>query len=98
MTLILGEPIGKSDRVKTINTYLLTGIAALLESGTANFQDETARKNCESLGCYDQNNHSKYMKEFGNKITGSKKTGWKLTGPGLVAGAEILKPAEPSKR
>jgi len=97
VTLILGEAIGRSDREKTVNTYLLTGIAALLQSGSANFTDETARTNCDDLGCYDKNNHAKYMGDFGNKITGSKKVGWKLTGPGLTAAAALLKP-EPEKK
>jgi|SRR5712664_165200 len=98
VTLILGEAAGKSAREKTINTYLLTGVAAMLESGSAHFADETARTNCENLGCYDGNNHAKYMRDFGNKITGSKNAGWKLTGPGLAAAAAALKPVEPENK
>jgi hypothetical protein len=98
VTLIL-DAIGKSAREKTVNTYLLTGVAAMLESGWGSFSDETARTNCESLGCYDKNNHAKYMKkDFGNKITGSKKAGWKLTAPGLTAAAAALKPVEREKK
>ena len=83
--------VGEGKRQQAINTYLLTGIGALLKSGKAEFEDETARNNCESLGCYDMNNHGNTLKKFGNNITGSKKAGWKLTAPGLTAAAALIK-------
>jgi len=85
---------GKGKREQTINTYLLTGVCSLLHSGKSDFSDETARQNCVSLGCYDMKNHSKTLGEFENKITGSKKAGWKLTAPGLIAAAALLRGAE----
>ena len=85
--------VGKGKREQTINTYLLTGVCALLSQGKPEFTDETARSNCESLGCYDMANHGKTLKGFDNKFTGSKKGGWKLTAPGLTAAAALLKPA-----
>jgi hypothetical protein len=85
---------GKGKRQQTINTYLLTGVSALLHAGKPEFTDEMARKNCESLGCYDMNNHGKTLKEFDNRLTGSKKAGWKLTAPGLTAAAVLLKTPE----
>jgi hypothetical protein len=92
---LIGESIGKSKREGTINTYLLTGIAALLGKGKSEFSDEVARAYCEHLGCYDSANHAKYLKEgFGNKMTGSKTQGWKLTGPGMAAAAALLRPAK----
>lgn len=84
--------IGKGKRQQTINTYLLTGVISLLSTGKAEFTDEMARTNCESLGCYDLPNHGKTLKNgFDNKLTGSKKAGWKLTAPGLSAAAALLK-------
>jgi hypothetical protein len=91
VTLILGEAIGKSKRQQTINTYILTGAAAMLATGIADFTDDVGRQNCIIIGCYDAPNHGKYIKEFGNKITGSKTSGWKLTAPGLTAAAALLK-------
>lgn len=85
---------GKSKREKTINTYLMQGVAALLQSGTAAFDETAARDQCRKLGCYDSPNHGKYLKQFGNQITGSKSNGWKLTVPGLTAAAKLLKPVE----
>lgn len=83
--------VGEGKREQTINAYLLTGAAALLSTGKAEFTDETARRNCENLGCYDMNNHGNTLKKFGNKITGSKSAGWKLTAPGLATAAALLK-------
>jgi hypothetical protein len=90
-TELIGEPPGKSKREKTLNTYVLTGIAAYLKDGSANFADDAAKSYCEHFGCYDSPNHAKYLTMFGNKITGSKTGGWKLTAPGLTYAAQVLK-------
>jgi len=88
---LIGEAIGKGKREQSINTYLLTGVAAFLETGKAEFADQTARDYCTQLGCYDSANHSGTLSQFGNRITGSKAAGWKLTAPGLSAAAAMLK-------
>lgn len=93
------EPIelpgdAKGKREKTINTYLMQGIAALLQSGGAAFDDSDARTQCTEFGCYDGANHGSTLKKFGNLIAGSKSNGWKLTAPGLTAAANLVKPAE----
>lgn len=95
---LIGDGIGSGKREQSINAYLLTGIAALLQAGKAEFTDKTARDYCSQLGCYDAANHSKTTEEFGNRVTGSKKAGWKLTAPGLAAAASILKPKAPIKK
>jgi ABC-type transporter Mla MlaB component len=88
--------MGAGKRQQTINAYLLTGVAELLRTGKAEFTDKLARKNCNDLGCYDIANHNKTRNEFGNKITGSKKGGWKVTAPGLAEAATLFKsPAAP---
>lgn len=84
-----GNAAKKIDQV--IHTYLMQGLAAFLSTGDASFTDQVARDLCEHFGCYDASNHSKYLKDFGNKITGNKTTGWKLTAPGLAAAAELVK-------
>ncbi len=91
---LIGDPIGDGKREQSINTYLLTGVAALLGTGKAEFTDKTARENCTQLGCYDSPNHSNTVSQLGNKVTGSKKAGWKLTAPGLSAAAALLKPQD----
>lgn len=73
------------------NTYLIQGIAGLLKTGEASFSDDEARKLCGHFGCYDTKHHSESLKDFANKITGSKATGWKLTAPGLAAAADLMK-------
>lgn len=80
-----------SKREKTVNTYLMVGVAALLGADQAAFSDEVARQLCEHFGCIDTTNHSKTLKEFGNLITGNKKEGWKLTAPGLTLAAALIK-------
>ena len=92
---LAGNAIGK--RLRTIDTYLLHGIAALLTTGEPSFTDDDARKLCQHFGCYDSPNHSKYLKEFKNNITGTAAGGWKLTVPGLAAGAKLLKPQDAAK-
>lgn len=89
---VISLPGGASKRIdQVIHTYLMHGFAAFLATGEASFTDKEARDLCEHFGCYDATNHAKYVKEFGNKITGSKSSGWKLTAPGLTAAAELLK-------
>ncbi|MGD9689481.1 MAG: hypothetical protein AB7K52_07255 [Phycisphaerales bacterium] len=95
---LIGEAIGKGKREQSINTYLLTGVASLLETGRAEFTDQTARDYCTQLGCYDPANHSATLSQFGNRITGSKAAGWKLTAPGLSVAAAMLKPKVQEKK
>jgi len=89
---LIGDPIGKSKRQQTVNTYILTGLASFIATGIPEFSDDEARGYCQHFGCYDSPNHSNYVKAFGNRITGSKASGWKLTAPGLKAAAALLKP------
>ncbi|MGR4871898.1 hypothetical protein ACIPRI_23875 [Variovorax sp. LARHSF232] len=85
-------PGNASKRIaQVVSTYLMQGLSSYLASGEPAFADADARKLCEHFGCYDHTNHAKYLKEFGNKITGSKAGGWKLTAPGLSAVADLIK-------
>lgn len=84
-----GNATKKIDQV--LHTYLMQGVASLLTNGESAFSDSDARDLCKHFGCYDHTNHAKYTKAFGNRITGSKGTGWKLTAPGLALAAELLK-------
>jgi hypothetical protein len=85
------HPPGKNAKLQTINTYVLTGIGKLLETGVPKFDDKAARDNCKSLGCFNTANHVVYMKKKGNVLSGSKTKGWTVTGPGLKVGAELIK-------
>ncbi|MEJ8820038.1 hypothetical protein [Lacibacter sp. H407] len=89
--VIASDIPGKFLKTKTINAYVLQGIADFLTSGIPNFDDKTARSLCENSGCYDTKNHAKYIREKGNVFTGSADSGWKLTSPGLKHGASIIK-------
>lgn len=89
---VISLPGSATKRIdQVIHTYLMQGLAAFLATGEASFTDKEARELCEHFGCYDATNHAKYIKEFGNRITGSKNSGWKLTAPGLNAAAELVK-------
>lgn len=91
VTVIASEVPGKNKKEQTHNAYVLQGLSQLLASGDASFDDKSARQLCEDSGCYDANNHSTYMNDKRNVLTGSKKTGWKLTAPGLKHGANLVK-------
>lgn len=85
--IIIGEMPGNSNKEKVRNTYLLKGLAQLLETGAATFDDKTARSLCDGFGCYDSN-HSKI--KFGNELNGSAAKGWSLTAPGLKQVAALV--------
>jgi hypothetical protein len=89
--VIAGEIPGKSKKDKAYAAYLLTGLSKLLSTGYPTFDDKSARALCESSGCYDQANHSVYIKDRGNEFTGTKEKGWTLTAPGLKRAAAIVK-------
>lgn len=90
-SFIAGDIPGKNKKDKTYATYVLCGLSQLLSIGNAGFDDKSARALCESLGCYDQANHSSTIKERGNEFTGTKEKGWVLTAPGLKRAAELVK-------
>jgi hypothetical protein len=94
---VIALPEGPSSiKDKTEASYLMLGLAEFLATGNAAFKDESARSLCEHLGCYSISNHSTYIKDFGNKLTGDKSNGWKLTAPGLDAAATLIKKAAPN--
>lgn len=89
--IIASKIPGKSLKEQTVNAYVLQGIAKFISTGEPNFEDDSARSFCQTAGCYDRRNHSRYLGSKGNKFTGSKGTGWKLTTPGLKEGADLVK-------
>lgn len=91
VAIVAAEAPGKKGPQRTINTYVLQGLSRLLASGEPTFSDKDARSACEQLGCYDRPNHTKSMKSKGNLFSGTKKTSWTLTGPGLKHGAQLVK-------
>ena len=89
-SFIAGEAPGKSNKEKSINAYILSGLMSFLATGEPKFADQQARKLCTALGCYDTNNHGSYLKAKGNNFAGTKDKGWTLTAPGLKAAAKII--------
>lgn len=82
-------------RKQTTQAYVLCGVRSFLRNGDLNFSDADARELCNRVGCYDAANHAAYTTSFGNLITGSKESGWRLTNPGLSVGAQIIKQLAP---
>jgi hypothetical protein len=91
VTVIASSAPGKNDKEKTLNAYVLEGVKCLLASGEPSFEDKSARKLCEDLGCLNGSNHAQYLSGKGNLFTGSKSTGWKLTAPGLKHAGALIK-------
>jgi hypothetical protein len=89
--LIAHQVPGSNKKEKTLNTYILTGIGQLVQTGEPRFDDSVAREACKSHGCYDSANHSNIIKARGNAFTGSKKSGWAVTTPSLKTGADLVK-------
>src|SRR5207302_3770205 len=69
--LIAASIPGHSNKERTLNAYLLTGICHLLRTGDPSFDDKAARQLCKNLGCYDHTNHATYLKDKGNRFAGS---------------------------
>jgi hypothetical protein len=89
--IILDTVPGKNQKEQAINAYMLTGVAELLKTGDPKFTDKVARESCKKLGCYADTNHATYLKRPGKVLSGSKDSGWTLTGPGMKAAAELVK-------
>lgn len=82
---------GGSKKEKTLNTYILTGLGKYLATKERTFDDATARAFCDTFGCYDQANHSVYLKSRGPEFTGDKNKGFSLTNPGIKRGGALVK-------
>jgi hypothetical protein len=85
---------GKTKKEKTVNIYILTGLGTYLATGQRKFDDTTARRYCQEVGCYDAANHSLHLapyKEKGHEFSGDKDRGYTITNPGLKRGAILIK-------
>jgi len=89
--VIAAKMPGKSKRRQTAEAYIICGVKSFLQSGEPNFTDKEGRQLCQRVGCYDPPNHYNYIKGFGNRIGGSKDSGWKLTNPGLTDAIQLIK-------
>jgi hypothetical protein len=88
---VIAHMPGKNKKEQMYNAYVLTGLGRLLATGTVSFQDKPARALCVASGCYDNANHSAYLRNKDNEFSGTKDKGWTLTAPGLKRAAEIVK-------
>jgi hypothetical protein len=86
---------GKKKAENTHSAYVLTGLKAFIVSGDPTLDDKTARQLCKDLGCYDESHHSEIISAIGNVLSGAKNSGYKLTTPGLTAGATLIKKLVP---
>jgi hypothetical protein len=89
--VIASEIPGASTKERTVNAYVLAGLAKYLATGDPKFDDKSARSVCSTSGCYDNTNHATYLKARGNLFAGTKDAGWSLTTPGLRHAAELVK-------
>lgn len=84
-------------RQQTVQAYVICGLKSFLKTGEPAFTDAEARELCSKVGCYDVANHSNYRKAFGNLLSGTKDSGWKLTNPGLNEAAKFVKQLLPTE-
>jgi hypothetical protein len=91
VVLLAADLPGSSKKDLTVNSYLLAGIAALLRKDEPTFGDDEAVTYCKIVGGYDQNNHTSNRRSIGNRITGDRRHGFRLTAPGLRDAAMIIK-------
>jgi hypothetical protein len=94
--VIAGSMPDTGKRKQTVQAYILCGVATFLKTGDVSFADADARSLCNKVGCYDIANHGSYIKGFGNLLHGSKGAGWKLTNPGMIEAAQIIKRLAPA--
>lgn len=76
---------------KVIAAYLLEGIACYAIDEHACFQDKDARALLVKHDAYDKGNHSYYVKGLKGKVIGDKNDGWKLSVPGHLEAAKLIK-------
>ena len=91
LEIILDNAPGDTIKDQVLNLYLLVGFKAFLETGEAAFEDKEARAICEKFGCLDSKHHAEHLNSRGNKFSGSKEQGWKVTKPGMSAIASLMK-------
>ncbi len=89
--LKLIDTLGDAEKDRTLNTYLLMGVSALSRAGDTIVDDGEAREICKRLGCYDPKHHMERLAEAGNRLTGGKQPGWRVTTPGMTAVATLIK-------
>jgi len=94
--VIAAKMPGDSKRQQTVEAYVICGLKAFLQTGEPTFGDKDARVICSKVGCYDIGNHSNYVNALGNLASGSREIGWKLSNPGLVRAADIVKTLAPT--
>jgi hypothetical protein len=89
---VIHDVPGGSNREKTLNAYNLTGLGTFLTTNNRTFGDASARSLCETVGCYDPNNHANTIRLNGPpEFNGSKKKGYTLTNVGMKRGVELVK-------
>jgi len=88
---LIATPPGGNKREQTVNAYILLGLQHLLQDDEPKFSEEAAVDLCKRLGCYDSPNHAQTRTKFGNRVTGSKASGFTLTVPGLDEAANLVK-------
>lgn len=91
VSVIADSVPGSTRKEQTVNCYVLEGIRAFLETGSAKFTDADGDALCERIGCRDKTNHAANRASAGNKMTGSRKDGFTLVAPGLLYAAKLIK-------
>ncbi|MCA9116539.1 MAG: hypothetical protein KDA79_15755 [Planctomycetaceae bacterium] len=89
--LVASSVPGTSKRERTRNVTILKGIASYLSTGVARITAEQIKEACLHYDAYDSPNHAKGLRGMSTELTGSRESGFKLTGRGLSAGAGLIR-------
>lgn len=87
----VGRLPGNTAKEQTHAGYLLVGAASFLATDGAEISEKQVTDFLKLHGAYNQANHAAYRKSLGNLVTGTKRSGFKLTTPGLRRAGEVIR-------
>lgn len=90
-TFAIHDVPGKTKKEQTLNVYIMAGVCTFLSTGERVFDDATARRFCEDVGCLDKANHAAILSGHGPEFSGDKNKGYNLSNIGLKKGAVLVK-------
>jgi hypothetical protein len=89
--LVAKKVPGASKKERMRSVLLLKGIAAYLGTGAARVTYEELKEACLHYNAHDLGNFAAYLKSFAPEVSGSKESGYTLTGRGISSATDLVK-------